>query len=60
MSSKLVKPKAANLGLVVLLGGMLWFGVTQFTLTLPGFLIVGLIALILLALIVMFWVVLRR
>ena len=58
MGSKLVRPKATNAVLVVLLGGLLWFSVTQ--LTLPGFLTIGIIVLILLILVVMFWVVFRR
>jgi len=58
MSSKLVRPRAADIVLSALLVCLLWFGVTQ--LTLPGFLTVGIIVLLLLALVVMFWVVLRR
>ena len=62
VSSKLVRPKTANTALIVLLGGILWFGITQITahITLSGLLWVSIIVLILLAMVVLFWVVLRR
>ena len=57
VGNHLARPKAVNAAAVVLLGFLLWFGVTQ--LALSGILTAGSIALILL-LVVMFWVVLRR